>query len=188
MKSNIYLVIFFIISSVISGCSQDNYNRNENSVVAANYEELLSGINFTAWYPSENLKETYVVLDQENQFHTAFPNVSTSDPISQTFPPKELAQVDYCTDVAIILTPGHKQSGMHGIKIERLEISENKLVIKMNKSSYTEKSIQAKSFRFTLLKVSRQQLPIGNIDVVFVDQNGQVLKEDTFMNKPNLCS
>jgi hypothetical protein len=81
----------------------------------------------------------------------------------------------------VILTPGHKQSGTHRIKVEQMEVSQNNLIIRVTKTSNTEKSTQSLTFPFTLLKVPRQQIPQGDIEVIFVDQHQQIWKKIHFI-------
>lgn len=182
--SIIILVSVFLTLIPLTGCVVEEKKGESNMVLDSSipFEVLIKDSNNTAWVSKENnLKEMYLALTEKNEIYS-YLNINSDDPVSSPFPPKELKKVDFNNEIALFLTRGEKASGPFSLDVISIEKEEKKVFVQVKMEDPVDVAYDAVQYRITLLKLSKENLPEGKINVIFIDKNKEVLYQETIVN------
>jgi hypothetical protein len=182
--SIIILVTVFLTLIPLTGCVVEERKGKSDMVLdkIIPFEVLIKDSNKTAWVSKENnLQQMYLVLTEKNEMNS-YLNIDSDDPVSSPFPPKELKKVDFNNEIALFLTRGEKASGPFSLDVISIQKGEKKVFVQVKMGDPRDVAYDAVQYRITLLKVSKENLPEGKINVIFIDQNKEVLHEESIVN------
>lgn len=115
-------------------------------------------------YDKEDLKEGFI-------------SVTSNDPISAPFPPKELNDIDFSNEIGILLSLGLKSNSPHLLSISKIIEKENELIVAVEVTPPGDVAADALDFRITLLKLDRSDVSKSVDNVLIKTNSGEILSE-----------
>lgn len=178
MRRNIIRGLAFTLLVALflfSGCSSMK-GKTDVSLSKIPFEILLEESNRTAWKPSDRLKELYVPITKAGELRS-YLDVKSDDPISAPFPPTELKQINFDREITVFLTRGLQTTGFYKLKIGGIERGNRTVYIRVVKTDPQGPAPDVMEYRITLLKIAKENLPKGTVQILFTDESGNILSK-----------
>ncbi|WP_157721803.1 hypothetical protein [Tumebacillus avium] len=168
-RKRFLIVVFLLCATTVSGCS----NQGEQ----VPFEILLNGVDRAVWFQdTADPGALYVPLASKEDLASYVTGIEERQK-ETPFPPAELKQIEFDQEVGVYLTQGHKGFQEYWVEVERIEKQGQQVSVLANVTQPKGAAADMSSYRVTLLKLKKSDLPHGNVKFVFYDQDGKVLAE-----------